>query len=182
MAEEHDQSKKCIECIVFVTEEFSNCRYVLLCSQNPGRLHMHPTFLSPQREQYPDQHVCMLGCFVVVRCRDSLAKCCCYYCCVKVAEHLSRSYGDKSYKVARLAQLTGKRWPVVGRKLHDDFPYIEAEARTAFHSDWSKIFVFMYFTFYLKLLFHKCRVRIVHTVTLVLLTGLRHSILRLYQT
>jgi len=124
----------------------------------------------------------MLGCFVVVRCRDSLAKCCCYYCCVKVAEHLSRSYGDKSYKVARLAQLTGKRWPVVGRKLHDDFPYIEAEARTAFHSDWSKIFVFMYFTFYLKLLFHKCRVRIVHTVTLVLLTGLRHSILRLYQT
>jgi len=48
---------------------------------------------------------------------------------VKVAEHLSTSYGDKAFKVARLAQLTGKRWPVVGRKLHDDYPYIEAEAR-----------------------------------------------------
>ena len=46
---------------------------------------------------------------------------------MKVAEHLSASYGDKAFKVARLAQLTGKRWPVVGRKLHDDYPYIEAE-------------------------------------------------------
>jgi len=46
---------------------------------------------------------------------------------MKVAEHLSKSYGDKAFKVAKLAQLTGKRWPVVGKKLHDDFPYIEAE-------------------------------------------------------
>ena len=44
---------------------------------------------------------------------------------------MSTSYGDKAFKVARLAQLTGKRWPVVGRKLHDDYPYIEAEARSA---------------------------------------------------
>jgi len=52
-----------------------------------------------------------------------------------VAEHLSTSYGDKAFKVARLAQLTGKRWPVVGRKLHDDYPYIEAEARSLLTSD-----------------------------------------------
>jgi len=57
---------------------------------------------------------------------------------VKVAEHLSASYGDKAFKVARLAQLTGKRWPVVGKKLHDDYPYIEAEVissgiKLAFH-------------------------------------------------
>jgi len=50
-------------------------------------------------------------------------------CGVKVAEHLSSSYGDKAFKVARLAQLTGKRWPMVGKKLHDDYPYIEAEVR-----------------------------------------------------
>lgn len=56
-------------------------------------------------------------------------------CCTKVAEHLSTSYGDKAFKVARLAQLTGKRWPVVGRKLHDDYPYIEAEARSLLTSD-----------------------------------------------
>ena len=29
--------------------------------------------------------------------------------------------------MAKLAQLTGKRWPVVGRRLHEDYPYIEAE-------------------------------------------------------
>ena len=49
--------------------------------------------------------------------------------CTQVAEHLSASYGDRAFKVARLAQLTGKRWPVVGKKLHDDYPYIEAEVR-----------------------------------------------------
>jgi glycerol-3-phosphate dehydrogenase len=45
----------------------------------------------------------------------------------EVAQHLSNTYGDRAVKVARLAQLTGKRWPVVGRRLHEDFPYIEAE-------------------------------------------------------
>lgn len=46
----------------------------------------------------------------------------------QVAQHLARSYGDRAFKVAKLAQLTGKRWPVVGRRLHDEYPYIEAEA------------------------------------------------------
>ena len=45
----------------------------------------------------------------------------------QVAQHLSNTYGDRAVKVARLAQLTGKRWPVAGRRLHDDYPYIEAE-------------------------------------------------------
>jgi len=44
-----------------------------------------------------------------------------------VAQHLSKTYGDRAVKVARLAQLTGKRWPIVGRRLHEDYPYIEAE-------------------------------------------------------
>jgi glycerol-3-phosphate dehydrogenase len=28
-----------------------------------------------------------------------------------------------------MAQMTGKRWPVIGKKLHPEFPYIDAEVR-----------------------------------------------------
>lgn len=45
----------------------------------------------------------------------------------EVAQHLARTYGDKAYKVAKMATLTGKRWPVVGRRLHEEYPYLEAE-------------------------------------------------------
>ena len=48
-----------------------------------------------------------------------------------VAIHLATTYGDKAKSVARLAELTGKRWPVVGRRLHTEFPYLEAEVRYA---------------------------------------------------
>ena len=41
--------------------------------------------------------------------------------------HLSNTYGNKAVEVARMANLTGKRWPVVGKRLVEDFPYIEAE-------------------------------------------------------
>ena len=30
-----------------------------------------------------------------------------------------------------MAGLTGKRWPVVGKRLHMEFPYIDAEVRYA---------------------------------------------------
>jgi glycerol-3-phosphate dehydrogenase len=43
----------------------------------------------------------------------------------EVAQHLANTYGDRAVKVARLAQITGKRWPVVGRRLHEEYPYIE---------------------------------------------------------
>lgn len=33
--------------------------------------------------------------------------------------------------MASLSSLTGKRWPVVGRRLHEEFPYIEAEVAYA---------------------------------------------------
>ncbi len=49
----------------------------------------------------------------------------------EVARHLANTYGDKAFAVAKLAELTGKRWPVAGRRLHEDFPYIEAEIRFA---------------------------------------------------
>jgi len=47
-----------------------------------------------------------------------------------VAQHLARTYGDKAFKVAKMASLTGKRWPVVGRRLHEEYPYLEAEVST----------------------------------------------------
>lgn len=46
-----------------------------------------------------------------------------------VARHLATTYGDKAFAVASLGELTGKRWPVVGRRLHTEFPYLEAEVR-----------------------------------------------------
>ena len=47
----------------------------------------------------------------------------------QVAQHLANTYGDKAPEVAKLAALTGKRWPVVGKRLVEEFPYLEAEVR-----------------------------------------------------
>ncbi|XP_057245071.1 glycerol-3-phosphate dehydrogenase, mitochondrial-like, partial [Malurus melanocephalus] len=44
-----------------------------------------------------------------------------------VAQHLASTYGDKAFEVAKIAQVTGKRWPIVGKRLVSEFPYIEAE-------------------------------------------------------
>jgi len=44
-----------------------------------------------------------------------------------VAKHLSQTYGDQSEQVAKMAKVTGKRYPVVGKRLVEEFPYIEAE-------------------------------------------------------
>ena len=49
----------------------------------------------------------------------------------EVAIHLSNTYGDQADKVAELSSLTGKRWPVVGLRLHQEFPYIDAEVKYA---------------------------------------------------
>uniref|UniRef100_A0A6B2E8E4 Glycerol-3-phosphate dehydrogenase n=1 Tax=Phlebotomus kandelakii TaxID=1109342 RepID=A0A6B2E8E4_9DIPT len=47
----------------------------------------------------------------------------------EVAQHLAKSYGDRAFAVAKLAALTGKRWPIIGKKIHPEFPYIDAEIR-----------------------------------------------------
>ena len=44
---------------------------------------------------------------------------------------MAGTYGDKAAEVAKLAKFTGKRWPVVGRKLVDEFPYLEADVKYA---------------------------------------------------
>ncbi len=48
-------------------------------------------------------------------------------CMEQVAQHLAATYGDRAYSVAKLAKLTGQRWPIVGSRLHQEFPYLEAE-------------------------------------------------------
>ncbi|XP_024939143.1 glycerol-3-phosphate dehydrogenase, mitochondrial isoform X1 [Cephus cinctus] len=47
----------------------------------------------------------------------------------EVAQHLAQSYGDRAFAVAKMASLTGKRWPIIGKKIHPEFPYIDAEIR-----------------------------------------------------
>ncbi|XP_068612403.1 LOW QUALITY PROTEIN: glycerol-3-phosphate dehydrogenase, mitochondrial-like [Brachionichthys hirsutus] len=45
----------------------------------------------------------------------------------EVAQHLVSTYGGKAFDVAKMAQVTGQRWPIVGKRLVSEFPYIEAE-------------------------------------------------------
>ncbi|XP_067843540.1 glycerol-3-phosphate dehydrogenase, mitochondrial isoform X2 [Heptranchias perlo] len=49
----------------------------------------------------------------------------------EVARHLASTYGDKAFQVAKMAQVTGRRWPIVGKRLVSEFPYIEAEVKYA---------------------------------------------------
>jgi len=63
----------------------------------------------------------------------------------EVAQHLATSYGDRAFAVAKLANLTGKRWPVIGNKIHPDFPYIDAEVRhTQFYYKLPKLRMFCF--------------------------------------
>ena len=49
----------------------------------------------------------------------------------QVAIHLAETYGDRAFSVLKLATRTGQRWPVIGKRLHPEFPYIEGEVRYA---------------------------------------------------
>ena len=49
----------------------------------------------------------------------------------QVAIHLAETYGDRAFSVLKMASRTGQRWPVIGKRLHPEFPYIEAEVRYA---------------------------------------------------
>ena len=60
-----------------------------------------------------------------------------WLCLCQVAEHLAQTYGDKSPQVAKLAAITGHRWPVVGKKLVEEFPYIEAEVTYAVRHEYA---------------------------------------------
>ncbi|KAF4080254.1 hypothetical protein AMELA_G00168260 [Ameiurus melas] len=49
----------------------------------------------------------------------------------EVAQHLAATYGGRAFEVAKMAQVTGKRWPIVGKRLVSEFPYIESEVMYA---------------------------------------------------
>ncbi|CAO3568070.1 unnamed protein product [Mortierella alpina] len=55
----------------------------------------------------------------------------------EIAQHLANSYGDRAWAVASLAQSTGKRWPVFGRRISGQYPYIEAEIRYAVRREYA---------------------------------------------
>ncbi|XP_022905976.2 glycerol-3-phosphate dehydrogenase, mitochondrial [Onthophagus taurus] len=47
----------------------------------------------------------------------------------ETAQHLATAYGDRAFHVAKMACLTGKRWPIIGKKIHPEFPYIDADIK-----------------------------------------------------
>ncbi|XP_073707688.1 glycerol-3-phosphate dehydrogenase, mitochondrial isoform X2 [Garra rufa] len=49
----------------------------------------------------------------------------------EVAQHLAATYGGRAFEVAKMAKVTGKRWPIVGKRLVSEFPYIESEVQYA---------------------------------------------------
>lgn len=59
----------------------------------------------------------------------------------EVAQHMAKSYGDRAFAVAKMASLTGKRWPIIGKKIHPEFPYIDAEVNTINHYF---LYIFLY--------------------------------------
>lgn len=46
-----------------------------------------------------------------------------------VAKHLIKTYGDRASAVVHMAALSQKNWPVLGKRLHPDYPFIDAEVR-----------------------------------------------------
>jgi glycerol-3-phosphate dehydrogenase len=54
-----------------------------------------------------------------------------------VAKHLSATYGDRAWSVCSIAEPTGQRWPVHGKRLDPLYPYLEAEVRYACRSEYA---------------------------------------------
>lgn len=44
-----------------------------------------------------------------------------------VAKHLTDTYGDRAWTVCSMASATGKRWPLHGKRLDENYPYLEDE-------------------------------------------------------
>lgn len=54
-----------------------------------------------------------------------------------VAKHLSHTYGDRAWSVCSIAESTGARWPVHGKRIDPLYPYIEAEIRYACRAEYA---------------------------------------------
>eukprot|EP01087_Luapelamoeba_hula_P008926 TRINITY_DN2270_c0_g1_i1.p1 TRINITY_DN2270_c0_g1~~TRINITY_DN2270_c0_g1_i1.p1 ORF type:complete len:724 (-),score=117.84 TRINITY_DN2270_c0_g1_i1:157-2328(-) len=55
----------------------------------------------------------------------------------QVARHLCESYGDRAVDVLKYAEQTGLRWPVIGKRLHPLYPYLEAEVDYAVNYEYA---------------------------------------------
>lgn len=55
----------------------------------------------------------------------------------EVAKHLTDNYGDRAWSVCSLAEPTGNRWPVHGKRLDPSYPYLEEEVRYAVRSEYA---------------------------------------------
>lgn len=84
----------------------------------------------------------------------------------EVAQHLATSYGDRAFAVAKLANLTGKRWPVIGNKIHPEFPYIDAEVIKHYNYIANK---FLYIIYKTKFLFKRFVMELENTLLRLLI-------------
>ncbi|MBW0479876.1 hypothetical protein O181_019591 [Austropuccinia psidii MF-1] len=55
----------------------------------------------------------------------------------EVAKHLTDNYGDRAWSVCSLAEPTGIRWPVHGKRLDPSYPYLEEEVRYAVRNEYA---------------------------------------------
>lgn len=78
---------------------------------------------------------------------------------LQVAQHLANTFGDKAFEVAKVAQVTGKRWPIVGKRLVSEFPYIESEVRNVLCCCFSSSSFLAFLLLVLKVLFVSCHIK-----------------------
>ncbi|KAI9468936.1 MAG: FAD dependent oxidoreductase-domain-containing protein [Benjaminiella poitrasii] len=55
----------------------------------------------------------------------------------EVAKHLADSYGDRAWVVGEIEDKTGMRWPIYGKRIALNYPYIEAEVRYAVREEYA---------------------------------------------
>lgn len=55
-----------------------------------------------------------------------------------VAKHLMDTYGDRAWAVCAMAEPTGQRWPVHGRRLDESYPYLEEEVKYAVKNEYAQ--------------------------------------------
>ncbi|KAF9459214.1 FAD dependent oxidoreductase-domain-containing protein [Collybia nuda] len=56
----------------------------------------------------------------------------------EVARHLSDNYGDRAWTVCSLAEPTEKNWPLYGKRISSQYPFVEAEVRYAVHHEYAQ--------------------------------------------
>ncbi|PPR01048.1 hypothetical protein CVT24_000602, partial [Panaeolus cyanescens] len=55
-----------------------------------------------------------------------------------VAKHLSENYGDRAWTVCSLAEPSGERWPLYGKRIVPQYPIIDAEVRYAIRNEYAQ--------------------------------------------